>query len=403
VENKSPLSQIKIVEAGEGISAAFGAKMIADIGAEVVKIEPPDGDLTRRRGPYPSDVPDPEKSGLFIYLNANKRGVVADLTKPEGQELLDKLLANADILIHNVAPGQRAAHGLSTTALLAKYPKLVVTSIARFGDTGPYADWHGYELTSSHAGGWACLSPGASPYPEQPPLKCFGSQCEFQGGIHAATVSLAAYLHRLKTGKGQAIDVSEQECIAAMLENSFMHWTYAHRQASRLGRRILGPWFITDCADGKIFALSVEENQWKALVELMGNPEWTQDDLFKDRITRGDNMDALIALSAEWFAQWKVQDLYREAQGRRIPFAPVNTMSALYKSEHLAERKFFVDLDQPGVGTVRLPGAPTKYGTTPWSVRRPAPRLGQHEDEVYCGELGLTAERLNQLRQARVA
>jgi crotonobetainyl-CoA:carnitine CoA-transferase CaiB-like acyl-CoA transferase len=403
VENKSPFSQIRIVEAGEGISAAFGAKMIADLGAEVIKIEPPGGDLTRRRGPFPGSTEDLEKSGMFIYLNANKRGVVADLTKPEGQELLGKLLANADILIHNIVPDERADHGLDSQALLAKFPKLIVTSVSRFGDAGPYADWKGYELTSSHAGGWAYLSPGASPFPEQPPLKCFGSQCEFQGGIHAAMVSLAAYIHRMKSGKGQSIDVSEQECIAAMLENNFMHWTYAHRQTSRLGRRLLGPWFITDCADGKIFAVTVEEHQWKALVELMGNPDWAQEELFKDRMTRAENMDALMALSAEWFASWKVQDLYREAQKRRIPFAPVNTMSALYKSDHLAERKFFVDLDQPGVGTMHLPGAPTKYGTTQWSLRRPAPRLGEHEEEVYCGELGLSADRLKQLRQAHVA
>jgi crotonobetainyl-CoA:carnitine CoA-transferase CaiB-like acyl-CoA transferase len=328
---------------------------------------------------------------------------VADLTKPEDQELLGKLLDKADILIHNIVPRERAAHGLDTAALLNHYPKLIVTSIARFGDSGPYANWHGYELTSSHAGGWAYLSPGASPYPDQPPLKCFGSQCEFQGGIHAAMVSLAAYVHRLKSGKGQAIDVSEQECIAAMLENNFMHWTYAGRQTSRLGRRLLGPWFIADCADGKIFAVTVEEHQWKALVELMGNPEWASEELFKDRITRAENMDALMALSAEWFAQWKVQDLYREAQKRRIPFAPVNTMRALYESEHLADRQFFVDLDQPGIGTVKLPGAPTQYGTTQWSLSRPAPRLGQHDEEVYCGELGIAPERLNQLRQARAA
>jgi crotonobetainyl-CoA:carnitine CoA-transferase CaiB-like acyl-CoA transferase len=403
VQNNSAFSQIKIVEAGEGISAAFGAKMIADLGAEVVKIEPPEGDLTRRRGPFPNDVSDPEKSGLFIYLNANKRGVVADLTKPEGRELLAKLLAGADVLIHNVVPGERAARGLNSAELLAKFPKLIVASIARFGDTGPYANWNGYELTSSHAGGWAYLSPGASPYADQPPLKCFGSQCEFQGGIHAATVVLAAYFHRMKNGKGQAIDVSEQECIAAMLENNFMHWTYAHRQTSRLGRRLLGPWFIVDCADGKLFALAVEEYQWAALVELMGNPEWAREELFKDRITRAENMDALIALSAEWFAQWKVQDLYRAAQERRIPFAPVNTMSALYQSEHLADRKFFVDLDQPGIGGIHLPGAPSRYATMEWSLRRPAPRFGQHEEEIYCGELGLTPERLNQLRKARAA
>jgi len=400
---KTPFSAIKVVECGQGISAAFGAKMLADIGAEVIKVEPPGGDLARRRGPYPDDHEDPEKSGIFIYLNANKRGVVADLTRPEGRELLTKLLANADVLIHNVPPSERAAQGLESAALCAAHPKLIVTSISIFGDTGPYADWRGYELTVANAGGWAYLSPGASPYPEQPPLKCFGSQGDFQGGIHAATVTLAAYLNRLKTGKGQAIDVSEQECIAAMLEMNLMHWTYAHRETSRLGSRLLGPWFIADCADGKIFALAVEEEQWKRLVELMGNPEWAQEDLFKDRISRGQNQDALKALMGEWLSTWKVQDLYVEAQKRRIPFAPINTMRDLYESEHLAERNFFVSLDQPGVGEVKLPGMPSIYNRTQWSLRRPAPRLGEHSEEVFCGEYGVARERLRELHKAGVA
>jgi crotonobetainyl-CoA:carnitine CoA-transferase CaiB-like acyl-CoA transferase len=400
---KTPFSAIKVVECGQGISAAFGAKMLADIGAEVIKVEPPGGDLARRRGPYPEDKEDPEKSGIFIYLNTNKRGVVADLTRPEGRELLAKLIADADVLIHNLPPSERAAQGLDSAALGTAHTKLIVTSISIFGDTGPYADWRGYELTVANAGGWAYLSPGASPYPEQPPLKCFGSQGDFQGGIHGATVTLAAYLNRLKTGKGQAIDVSEQECIAAMLEMNLMHWTYAHRETSRLGSRLLGPWFIADCADGKIFALAVEEEQWKRLVELMGNPEWAQEDLFKDRISRGQNQDALKALMGEWLSTWKVQDLYVEAQKRRIPFAPINTMRDLYKSEHLAERNFFVSFDQPGVGTVWLPGMPSIYNRTQWSLRRPAPRLGEHSEEVFCGEYGVARERLSELHKAGVA
>jgi crotonobetainyl-CoA:carnitine CoA-transferase CaiB-like acyl-CoA transferase len=405
VENnaKSPFSAIKVVECGEGISAAFGTKMLADLGAEVIKVEPPGGDLTRRRGPFPEDKADPEKSGIFIYLNANKRGVVADLTRPEGRELLAKLLADADVLIHNVPPPDRSASGLDSATLTASYPKLIVTSISMFGDTGRYANWNGYELTAVNAGGWAYLSPGASPYPDQPPLKCFGSQGDFQGGIHAAMVTMAAYFNRLKTGKGQAIDVSEQECIAAMLEMNLMHWTYAHRETSRLGSRLLGPWFIGDCADGKIFALAVEEEQWKRLVELMGNPEWASEDLFKDRISRGQNQDALKALMGEWLSQWKVQDLYRAAQKARVPFAPVNTMADLYASEHLAERDFFVPIEQPGVGTVRLPGMPSKYTRTQWSIRRPAPRLGEHSETVFCGEYGVARDRLSELHKAGIA
>jgi len=402
-KSQSPFSAIKIVECGEGVSAAFGVKLIADLGAEVIKVEPPGGDLTRRRGPFPDDRPDPEKSGLFVYLNANKRGVTADLTRAEGQELMGRLLERADILIHNVPPSERRLQGLDSSALCASYPRLIVTSISMFGDSGPNANYKGYELTAANASGWAFLSPGASPYPDLPPLKCFGSQCDFQSGAHAAFTTLAAYMHRLKSGKGQAIDVSEQECVTAMLEMNLMHYTYASRETSRLGQRVLGPWFIADCSDGKIFVLAVEEDQWKRLVEFMGNPEWASDELFKDRLARGQNIDALKALMMEWLSGWKVQDLYREAQQRRIPFAPVNTMQYLYESEHLREREFFVQLDQPEMGTLNLPGMPSRYGSAPWALRRPAPRLGQHNEEIFCGELGLTSERLNALRQTGIA
>lgn len=401
-QKKLPFAAIKVVECGEGISAAYGAKMLADVGAEVIKVEPPGGDLTRRRGPFPNDQPDPEKSGIFIYLNTNKRGVVADLKRPEGRELLGKLLENADILIHNVQPSERAAHGLISAELCAKYPRLIVTTVSVFGDSGPYANYKGYELTASNAGGWANLSPGASPFPDLPPLKCVGSQCDFQGGAHAAFTSMAAWLHRLQSGKGQAIDVSEQEAIAAMLEMNLVHYTYAERVASRLGQRLIGPWFIADAADGKIFCITAEEHQWKALVELMGNPEWANDELFQDRLSRGVNQDALKALMSEWISQWKVQDLYQTAQKARVPFAPINRMQDLFENPQLLERGFFAEIDQPGVGKLKVPGMPSRYGATPWSLRRPAPALGQHTEEVFRSELGIPGDRLKALQAAGI-
>jgi crotonobetainyl-CoA:carnitine CoA-transferase CaiB-like acyl-CoA transferase len=396
------LGALRVVECGQGVSAAFGAKMIADLGAEVIKVEPPGGDLTRRRGPFPNDKPDPEKSGLFVYLNTNKRAVTADLGKPEGRELLGRLLEKADILIHNVPPYERANQGLDSAALCAKYPGLIVASISMYGDRGPRANWRGYELNASNAGGWAYLSPGASPYPELPPLKPFGAQCDFQGGAHAALTSLAAMRYKLRTGKGQAIDVSEQEAIAAMLEMNFMHWTYAGRETSRLGSRLLGPWFLADCQDGKIFVLAVEEHQWQSLVKLMGNPEWASEEIFKDRMSRAQNMDALKALMSEWLSQWKVTDLYKAAQEARIPFAPVNTMQQMYENDHLQERKYFVEFDQPGMSKLKLPGAPSQYGKIKWALHRPAPHLGQHDEEVFCGEFGVPRDQLAKLKQSGV-
>jgi crotonobetainyl-CoA:carnitine CoA-transferase CaiB-like acyl-CoA transferase len=409
----SPFNTIKIIECGQGIAAAFGAKMLADLGADVIKVEPPEGDLTRRRGPFParssealtqqSRGDDLEKSGLFTYLNVNKRGVVIDLTREEGRHLLSELANRADVLLHNVLPSERAAVGLDSAVLRAHHPRLIVAAISAFGESGTYSSYKAYELTASNASGWSFLSPGASPYPDLPPLKCFGSQSDFQGGVHAAITILAAYFHRLTADHtGQSIEVSEQEAVAAMLEMNFMHYTYAGRETSRLGDRALGPWFIADCADGQIFVLAVEEDQWKRLVEFMGNPEWAGEEIFKDRLARAQNMDALKALMTEWLSGWKVQELYRAAQEHRVPFAPINTMRSLYESEHLRQRNFFVELDQPGLGKLRLPGMPSQYSKSYWAIRRPAPYLGEHNEEVFCGDLGLSRERVAALHKAGV-
>ena len=212
------------------------------------------------------------------------------------------------------------------------------------------------------------MSPGASEFPELPPLKAFGHQGDYQGGLHACFAALAAYFHRLETGKGQSIEVSQQECIAGMLEMNLMHYSYAGRETSRLGTRVLGPWKIMDTADGHILAVCVEEDQWRRLVELMGDPEWAHEEVFQDRLARGRNADALYALMQEWISAQKTQELYHEAQRRRIPFAAVNNMEDLYANEHLAERGFFVELEQPGIGKIKLPGAPSKYASG-WSIR----------------------------------
>jgi crotonobetainyl-CoA:carnitine CoA-transferase CaiB-like acyl-CoA transferase len=373
---------LRVIEYGEGVPAAFAAKVLADLGADVVKVEPPGGDSLRRRGPFRGDEPNPEASGAFLYLNANKRGVTLDLARAEDREAFGALLAGADVLVHNVPPSRRAALGLASDALTRKYPALVVTAISRFGDSGPHADYHAHELTMANASGWAFLSPGASPHPELPPLKTFGSQHEMQGGLHASLTTMAALLVKRKTGKGQAIEVSQQECISAMLEMNFMHWTYSGRETSRCGARLLGPWFILDCADGQCFLVCVEEHQWQALVDFMGNPEWAKEEIFKDRLARGANMDALFALMGEWASTWKVQDLFREGQKRRIPFAAVNRMGEVFGDEHLKSRGFFVDVVHPVAGSFRMPGVPFQSGAGRYVLRRAAPRLGEHNGEI---------------------
>jgi len=380
-ESTGLLSGISVVECGEGAAASFATKLMADLGADVIKVEPPEGDWTRRYGPFPGNHPDPEKSGLFIYLNANKRGVTLDLSTQPDRDALRSLLAKTDLFVHNVSPARRDGFGLASAKLGADFPQLIIAAISPFGDTGPYRNWNAYELNVVNAGGWAFLSPGASEFPELPPLKAFGHQGDYQGGLHACVAALAAYFHRLESGKGQTVEVSQQECIAGMLEMNLMHYTYAGRETSRLGTRVIAPWKIMDTADGHVLAVCVEEDQWRRLVEFMGDPEWAHEEIFQDRLARGRNADALCALMQEWFSGWKTQDLYHEAQRRRIPFAAVNNMQDLYANAHLAERGFFVELNQPGLGKIKMPGPPSKYARG-WSMRTPAPRLGQHNGEL---------------------
>ena len=395
------LTGLKVVECGNLVSAPYLGKLFADLGAEVIKVEEPGGDLARKRGPFPGDTPHAEKSGLFLYLNANKQGVTLNLHTPRGHALLQSLCAQADVVIHNYRPSEMTEVGLEFDKLHYSNPGLVMTTISYFGLTGPHKDYNAYEITGTNAGGWAFISPGASDYPELPPLKAFGHQADFQGGVHAAVATLGAYYHKLLTGEGQHVEVSIQECLAAILEMNFMHWTYAGKETSRLGRRSIYPWCMLDCKDGKVFVVNVEEDQWQRMVELMDNPEWATLDIFKDRVTRGQNYDALYPFLQEWAANWTVNDLYRAGQERRICFAPVNTMADLFASEHLKAREFFVQISHQLAGTLTYPGAPFKPSEGGYAIHRPAPLLGQHNNEVYT-KIGLSQTEIEELKKQQI-
>ncbi len=374
------LDGVKVLELGTMVSAATATKLMADLGADVIKVEEPQGDPARRRGPFPNGMADPEKSGLFLYLNTNKRGVALDLGHQ--QEELHRLVRWADLLVHNYPPREMAARGIVYDTFRELNPRLVMCSISPFGLTGPHKDYHAYELTVAHAGGWAWLSPGASDRPDLPPLKAFGQQCDFQGGFAAATATLAAYTKALSTGVGEHIDLSVQAFIVSFLEQAIVYYSYLGRVASRLGQRYMYPWGMYECQDGLIFLVCPEEDQWERLVDLMGKPEWTTWDIFSGRTNRIKNQDALRVYVEEWTRQWKVEDLFHAGQARRLCFAPVLTMAGLARQEQLRARNFFVEVTHPRAGALTHFGAPYQLHEPWWQIRRPAPLLGEHNAEV---------------------
>ena len=381
------LEGLRVVEVGGGVSAAYATKLLADLGADVVKIEPPTGDPTRTRGPFPGGTPHPEKSGLFLYLNANKRGVVVDLTNARGRDVLERLAERADLLLHAVHPTEMAAHGLDWTRLSARNPRLVMTSIAPFGVTGPRAAWRATDVVLWNAGGVGTLN-GQPGEPDLPPLRAFGAQSHYQAALNATIASLGALFGRLTTGHGEHIDVSAQECVASILELTYPFWPYCGLIASRIGAKPIQPLCFMECRDGWIFLCCVEEHQWRHFVEVMGNPEWAELEIFADRLARGANFDALQVFLQEWCREQSVHELYEAAQRRRIPFAPVSTMGDLVASPHLRARGFFATIRHPEAGDATMPGAPYRFSATPWQLRSPAPTLGQHTAEILA-EVGL--------------
>jgi crotonobetainyl-CoA:carnitine CoA-transferase CaiB-like acyl-CoA transferase len=395
------LEGFRIVECGEMVAASYATKIMADLGAEVIKIEQPnDGDAARRRGPFPGNIPHPEKSGLFLYLNTNKRGVTLNLEHPRGQSIFRQLVTQADLLVHNVHPTCMEALGLDYAQLSRENPALVMTSITPFGLKGPHSHYQATDLTLWNAGGLCYLNgAGVAGSEDLPPLKPFGQQAGFQAGIHAAVASLGALFARLRDGVGQHVDFSIQETLMAISEFAGIMPSYANQVVVRFtGNKAIRPLDIMECKDGWIYLCCVEEHHWKGFMEMMGNPEWAGEELFATRLQRAENWDALKLLLEDWVKEQSVDELYHRAQARRIPFAPVSTMGDVLHSKHLKARGFFAEIPHPIAGTFPYPTAPYQMTAVPWTLRRPAPCLGQHNTEVY-GSLGLSQKDIEGLQE----
>ncbi|MDE0319537.1 MAG: CoA transferase [Acidimicrobiaceae bacterium] len=398
------LDGIRVVELGQMVAAPWTAKLLADLGADVIKVEPPEGDAARRRGPFAPDGgrPDTEAgpsagtdsgltAGLFAAINTNKRGIMVDLARPDGRATLQQLLADADLFIHDLAPGTAAAHGLTAASLRTQHPSLVTMSITPFGQTGPYADWRATELQVIHGGGWGWLTPGCVQDAELPPLKPHGHQAAFQSGFAAACASLAAVDRAQRTGHGEHIDFAQMSYVVGMLEAAFISWSYRGENPSRLGARILNPWGIFPTGDGHIFLVCVEADQWERLKDFMGRPEWADMDIFSTLEGRFENEDLLRMWLGEWIAAQPVTELFHRGQAERLAFAPVNTVAQMAADPHLAARDFLVTYEQPGLGDITVPGAPSRLTNSWWSIRRPAPSLGEHSGASFAATDTATA------------
>lgn len=356
----SGLAAVRVLEVAGGVGVAYAAKLFADLGADVIRAEG-NGDDTVRGRPH----------GVHRWLNTNKRSTTAPL---------ESLVPGADIVLHDRGPARAAAASVTVDRLVGMGgPRMVVCAITPFGSTGPYADYVAEELTLIHGSSWGNLSPSSSTRPDLAPLKAPGHHATINSATIAATAALAAHDHACRTGHGVHIDFSVFAAAAKMTETAPVQASYQSADGSRLGVKIVVPWNIYPCIDGLIQFICPEEAQWRALVGLMGNPEWASLEVFASGAARRENADLVDHFVSEWTAGWTVAELSAAAQAARVCMSPVSTMAQLATDPHFRQRGFFVN-DPSGL---EMPGPGFRIDRPWWALRRSAPGLGDQTGEGW--------------------
>ncbi len=397
--NERALDGVKVLEYCSMVSGPYCTKIMADLGAEVIKIEPPvDGDPARQMPPFPEDKPHPEKSGLFLYLNTNKRGITLDPQEPRGKEIFLELAKKADILVQDQPAGEMERMGLGYKDLSVINNGLIVMSITPFGLTGPYRDYKGRALNLSHVSGQAYLLPLLSPHPDRPPVKAGGNATDCDPGLVAVVAVLAALYWKGVSGRGQHIDLSKQEALISMQRVESV--TYANDQVvmTRTGNQTRMPGGVLPCRDGHIVVITPEEHQWDALMTLIGNPAWSKEPWCRDREARAQHAEAINNLLIEWTTQHTKEEIFHKGQAMSCPIAPSRSAEDLMRSEQLKARNFFVDVTHPLLGHLKIPSSASRFTESPWQFDRPAPLLGEANEEIYCKRLGYREEELEVLK-----
>jgi crotonobetainyl-CoA:carnitine CoA-transferase CaiB-like acyl-CoA transferase len=374
------LTGVRVLDLAGGVAGGYCSKLLADLGADVILVEPPTGDACRWLGPFPGDREDPECSGLFLSLHAGKRSVVADLSRPEDQALVRRLIGDADLLLTAEQPAVLAGCGLDPDRLREEQRRLVHVSITHHGVTGPYRDWQGDEITDYAMGGY--LSFGGDP--DRGPLMVPGYQAQHHAGMQGAIAALVALAERDRSGLGQFVDVSAVEAMLSAHSWTSVAWSH---EGQVMGRT---PTDLIRCADGWVFFMLTN---LEGLALLIGRPDLLDDPRFSTVLNRLQHREELQRIVADWCAGQTMETIYRCGQELRVAVTPVATVRDLADSAQLRARDWYRTVEHPRAGEVRLPGAPSMLTGTPAVPAGPAPLLDEHGDVIRRDGWGSTEER----------
>lgn len=422
----SALDDVRILDlAGE--TGVYATKLLADLGADVIRIEPPSGDPLREIGPFWHDEKAADRSLTFMHANTNKRSITLDITRAEGKALFEKLAATADVVLETYAPGYLDSLGLGYGALTKIRPDIILTSITGFGQNGPHAGWAWSDIVGVAMSGMMTLAGDK----EDPPNRPYGNQGNICASIDGAAGTMMALYHRDLSGEGQHVDVSMQEALVINQETAMMTYDMTGRIATRMGARGVIPIDlpgvgIFDARDGQVFCYLGTPGgaPWTTMLDWMVREGKAED------LTEGDNYEMVKSLTlgfltglvrepdklqariavlshmrdvfARFIASFDKWYIYQEAQKQRLMIGIVSTPEDLAKNPQLAARQWYQEVPHDNLGaTVKLAGPPYRLSETPWSLRTRAPLPGEHNSEVY-GELGVSAADMERLQSAGI-
>ena len=390
-------------------------KIFADLGADVIKIEPPGGDCGRNIGPFYKDTPDGEKSLYWFAFNTGKKSITLNIETAEGKRILNELVKSADFLIESFDPGYLDGLNIGYSSLSQINPRLIMGSITPFGQNGPYAGWKAPDIVPWAMSGYMFMTGESG----RAPLRI---SCPPQAYLHASAITVAglllALLHRATSGRGQHIDTSAQQCPTWMLTHTYAYWDLLRVNIGRAGVfRQFGETLLKTvwpCKDGYIVFMFagglIGAKGQRRVVELMAEEgmaedwfkefnweDWSADDGFQERV------DRIAQAFGRYFKTKTKAELFNEALKNNIMLAPVNTVADLMGNPQLKERGYWVELEHPELGTsITYPGAPCKLTETSWQIRGRAPLVGEHNSEIYGKELGFSRQEMTILKSAGV-
>jgi len=390
-------SDLKVLDCTQGIAGPYCTKWLADFGAEVIKVEKPGkGDIARRMGPFLGDEPNPEKSGTFFYLNTNKKSITLNLRSETGVNIFKKLVRAADVLTEDFGQGIMSEIGLSYEVLKEVNPRLIVTSVSDFGQTGPYRHYKATNLTLSGLGGTMYTS-RPTKEPMNRPVIEGGLQAEYITGLLSFIATVAALISRTRSNKGTQIDISGIESVASTLTMHFGEYSYLGVSKRTNLVAIHGyPNDYYPCKDGWM-NITPGIGGAPNIPLLMEMPELQDAPLFAKPSARMAEPEKFDALVLPWLKEQHKWETVKQAQEIRLGFTPVLTPGELLEDEQLRAREFFAKANHPVMGEVTYAGAPAKLSGSRWSPGRP-PLLGEHNQEIY-GGLGYSKEDLVKLQK----